>query len=358
MSTPEAVEDILTSSVREGVKRAADLVQAKSIVHYIGCGTSYFSSIAAVYGLHQLTNKLGLAHEAHEFASYPPSLGSDHAYVAVSHSGSTAPVMQGATLAAGSGLQGVAITDNPESELVRQVDVTLIGQYGVEPSLPKTRSFITTLLRQYMLVLALAEREGRAVGDAWEQLERLPAHVRRILDAQRDRTKDLAHRFGSVRRVVVAGGGPQYPIALEASLKLTEAAGADSAAWEIEEAGHGTWASSEATDLAVVLATSGPSRQKALNVGRAMAQLGIAVWLVSDDAEQVDWAAAQTNTGAGLSEWLMPLVSILPLYQFSYWLALEKGLNPDIMRLDDEHQLLARTIMRHPERLEGESGVN
>jgi glucosamine--fructose-6-phosphate aminotransferase (isomerizing) len=45
-------------------------------------------------------------------------------------------------------------------------------------------------------------------------------------------------------------------------------------------------------------------------------------------------------------EWLIPIFSILPAYIFTYYLAISKGINPDIMRMNDERYLEARGMMR------------
>jgi hypothetical protein len=42
----------------------------------------------------------------------------------------------------------------------------------------------------------------------------------------------------------------------------------------------------------------------------------------------------------------MPLFAILPLYQYTYFLALAQGIHPDNMRLADPRYLQARMLMR------------
>ena len=41
-------------------------------------------------------------------------------------------------------------------------------------------------------------------------------------------------------------------------------------------------------------------------------------------------------------EAITPLYAILPIYQFTYHLALAKGIHPDVMNLNDEHYLKTR----------------
>jgi hypothetical protein len=42
----------------------------------------------------------------------------------------------------------------------------------------------------------------------------------------------------------------------------------------------------------------------------------------------------------------MPLLAILPLYEFSYFVALAKGIRPDNMQLADPRYLEARMMIR------------
>ena len=43
-----------------------------------------------------------------------------------------------------------------------------------------------------------------------------------------------------------------------------------------------------------------------------------------------------------VSEALSPIVYLVPLQLFTYWLALDRGRNPDTFRLDDPAHLAAR----------------
>jgi hypothetical protein len=79
---------------RQGeVGRAAEALDGVQVVHLTGCGTSYFSAIAATYALPKIAGVPAVAHDAFEFAAYPPA-GLDRAgFVAISHTGSTESVM-------------------------------------------------------------------------------------------------------------------------------------------------------------------------------------------------------------------------------------------------------------------------
>jgi hypothetical protein len=47
-----------------------------------------------------------------------------------------------------------------------------------------------------------------------------------------------------------------------------------------------------------------------------------------------------------IPESLLPLYSILPIYLFTYFLAIERGLRPDNLNLSDPRFLEARTMIR------------
>jgi glucosamine--fructose-6-phosphate aminotransferase (isomerizing) len=115
-------------------------------------------------------------------------------------------------------------------------------------------------------------------------------------------------------------------------------------AWEVEEAAHGTWASTSENELAIVLAPEGRSAEHARRVARGMATAGAAVWTLGNGGA-LDGAVEHTAL-PDVDELAMPLFSVLPLYAFSYHLALARDRNPDTMGTDEDRYREARSIMR------------
>ena len=336
-ASPGALEE--TAGWSGDVPAAAAALADASSVDLAGCGTSYFAGMAIAHVLQEVGIP-AQAHNAFELAAYPPPADPRRALVAISHTGTTPDAVAAAR---DRSAPTIGLTDAADSPLVRACDHALIGPGGMEPALPKTRSYLTTLQRGYTLALAAGAAHGAATAELDDALRGAPEVAATSLAAEG--IDALAQRFSRAGRIVVVGAGPEVATANEAALKITEAAGMHADAWEVEEAAHGTWASAEPDELAVLLAPRGRGAEAIRRIGRGLRAIGVATWVLGTDPEalaEADHATALPE----LPEPLAPLASPLPLYRFAFELALARGANPDVMRQDEPRHREARTIMR------------
>jgi glucosamine--fructose-6-phosphate aminotransferase (isomerizing) len=342
---PAALEDALAEASRRELAEAAALIAKSSLVHLVGCGTSYFAAQAGAYAFRALGQPAS-AHEAFEFLAYPPPDLTGSIVIAISHTGTTAPVVSAVHTAKEAGVPVIGLTDSPGSSIAAGADVALVGRLGTEPALPKTRSYVSALLRHDLLALEVARRRGRDISELARALADAPRRAAGVLAATNDEMAAVALKVRTARRVAVVGGGPNWATAQEAALKLTETARIVADAWEVEEAGHGQWAATEPGDWFVVLALAGAGLEKARRVAEAMKAIGSAVWIITDHRDPFEGIDQVTRLPAVAAEWMQPLFAILPLYLVTYGLARARGLHPDTMGLDDPRRLAARTMMR------------
>lgn len=343
---PKAAEDILSERVQNQIHKAAEAMQGKKTVNLIGCGTSYFAGIAATYLFHALTPISAYASNAFEYLAYPPQASNDDVLVGISHTGGTPVVVQSCKLAKQRGVLTIGYTDVENSALDRVADHTIQSSMGAEPALPKTRSYVAALLRNYLLALKIAGLQGKDCTDLQSQLFAAPAKLAQVMQMTQSQTKSLAKTFKDVRKLIVVGGGPQWATAQEGALKLTESALVVADAWELEEAVHGTWASTKAGDLVVILAIEGASYEKSAILAEGMKTIGATVWVITNKKGVRLNVDHLTELPQDLDELFMPLTAIVPLYYFTYFLALELGVRPDNMNLADPRYLEARQMMR------------
>jgi glutamine---fructose-6-phosphate transaminase (isomerizing) len=340
------LEDILSEENRESILEAARALKDKKLIHFIGCGTSYFASIAATFAFHSLCGVQSTATNAFEFLAYPPPDLKNCALVGISHTGGTPAVVQSIDLVKKEGGTTIGFSDVASSALGRAAEWLVPSSLGTEPALPKTRSYTASLLRAYLLAVELARLEGRKVSQYTSILQNSPVMANSILQLLENQVRDLADKLPLPRKIVAVGGGPQWATANETALKLTEAALMDADAWELEEAVHGTWASTQPGDLIILFAMSGPSFAKCQKLATGMKTIGATVWAITNDKNGLADADHITYLPGDIPEILLPLFAILPLYQYTYFLALKRGIHPDNMNLIDPRYLEARMLMR------------
>ncbi|PSL00682.1 SIS domain-containing protein [Murinocardiopsis flavida] len=326
----------------EAARAGAAVFGAARTLDIVGCGTSLFAGEALRHAFESAGLRTDVR-EAYEYAAFPPPLADGDALLAISHTGRTPDVVASARLPGRARSAVVAITDEPGSPLGTSAERVLADHRGHEPALPKTRSYISTLLRGLGAARGAAEARGEAAPGAAE-VRALADPAAELLERSWQQAEELAAKFASVPRIVVIGGGPEVATANEAALKLTEAADQHADSWQIEEAAHGTWASTRNGELAVVLAPRGHSAAGS-RVLAGMRGIGAVTWAIGGDprlAAEADLATPVPEVPALLA----PLLTILPLYCLAERLAQARGLDPDIMRQDVPRYRAAREVMR------------
>ncbi|MEE9593491.1 MAG: SIS domain-containing protein, partial [Thermoplasmata archaeon] len=107
-------------------------------------------------------------------------------------------------------------------------------------------------------------------------------------------------------------------------------------AFQVEQFLHGPFVATSSGCLATFIAPPGPGYQRALEVARAVKETGAqVVALVQDGDNEMASVADRHLSLPSVTEFLTPIAYLVPLQLFTYWLALERGCNPDTFRLDD-----------------------
>ncbi len=345
-SIPAGMEDILAARAVGVVRDSAEAMRLKMPIHVLGCGSSFFAGYAIAHAIRQVAGLPAFPWEAFELLAYPPVGLESSSVIGISHTGSTPPVVQAIEMAGERGACTVAYTDGASSALGRSSQWVVSGSLGLEPALPKTRSYLASLMRGYLQAVELGRLGGRDVATVERALEHAPALARQVLAATESQVRELAGAWSGCRRVVICGGGPHLATAQEGTLKLSEAAMFSAITWEMEEAVHGIWANTVEEDLVILLAMEGPSYKGAARLAAGLKTIGAKVWVLANCSWTGVPVDAVTTLPGGEPEVLMPLYAILPLYQFTYFSALARGFSPDDMRLSDPRFMDAHRQMR------------
>lgn len=342
MGTPDALRTLLKSDLGEHIQKAAADLKEVDSVHLTGCGTSYFSSIASTYFFHRIVGIPAQAHNSFEFSAYPPAGLSKSALIAISHTGGTGVALDSVDIAEKEGAVCIGLTDVKDSPLVSKVPHVLLGGGTREKPLPKTRSYVTSLLKHYLLAIEVANLKGRKFETNFTKyFEELPDTVQEVLDNNLQLTKEIVQALDRHAQVYLFGAGPNLATVMEGTLKLQETAQAQAHAFELEEGMHGPWVTMNAGDLVIVYALDGPSYEKAVNFVKAIDKVGAKVWVLTNNHGEIEGADYVTPL-PDVPELISPLYGILPIYEFAYELCLSRGIRPDVMRLTDERYLDAR----------------
>jgi glucosamine--fructose-6-phosphate aminotransferase (isomerizing) len=147
-------------------------------------------------------------------------------------------------------------------------------------------------------------------------------------DAEVARVRSVAERHADRKGFLFLGRGINYPIALEGALKLKEISYVHAEGYPAGEMKHGPIALIEpGLSTLVVAARDGVADKVLTNIEQVKARGGEVICVGADPGclEVADEALPVPET----NEWLSPLLHIVPLQLFAYFVALAKGRDID-----------------------------
>lgn len=259
----------------------------------------------------------------------------------ISQSGETSDTLAALRLAHGSGQKTLAIANVPGSSMLREADAAMPLAAGKELAIPATKSFTGQLTALYLLALYIAQQTGvmdaAEVGRNLRELEALPAQMARQLDGWRQRTQAIAHAYTDANTFLYLGRGIHYAMAREGALKMKESSYVHAEGYPTGELKHGPNALVGENVPLVVLATADRGLEdsmlryeKTVQLLEDMKKQGARVIAICNTGDtQVAALASDTIEVEAAGEYLLPIEEVVPLQLFSYFMALEHGVNVD-----------------------------
>jgi glutamine---fructose-6-phosphate transaminase (isomerizing) len=261
--------------------------------------------------------------------------------VVLSQSGETSDTLAALREARRRGHHTLAITNASASTMAQEADVSMPLMAGVEKAVPATKSFTCQLAVLYLLALYEAARlqqmDASEIAARVAALRSLSSTIASQLDSWRAHMFMLAQKYSSAASFLYLGRGVHYAIAREGALKLKEASYVHAEGYPTGELKHGPNALVSDSVPLVVLATVDRSLdasveryEKTLQLLQDMKAQGAKVIALANSG---DTAVEQLVTDCvevpPVPEHLLPILETVPLQFFSYFMALEHGVDVD-----------------------------
>lgn len=339
---PAVVARSLALAARDG-GAVVDALRAARRIVLTGCGTSLHAAHCGSWMLRLLSRgALDVrAVGAFDLATYFEGLSAEDAIVGVTHSGETTMTLRALDRARSAGAATIVVTGFPERLEGSGASLVIGTGFPEERSWAHTASYLAALTTLAALAAALAHPDERL------DLNPLPEVVGEALQLE-----EMAHRMAASTilmeryrepgRIVVVGGGPNEVTAREAVLKLLETSYVDAEAYELEYALHGPLAAVTPHDLFIVVAPDGAATDRAVELVGALGEIGVIPIVLAGSEGIGRFEDSHRLLLPDVPEALSSIPAVVPLQLFSYYLAVGKGTNPDLLRRDDERYRAAR----------------
>ncbi len=346
---PKALEETIAPRVsREtGQVKLADEVrigsdELRSIrrVNIVASGTSRHAGIAGQFMFQELVHLPVDVDYASEFEYRNPMISRGEITIVITQSGETADTTAAQREAQKKGSRTIAISNVVGSTIAREADGVLYTHAGPEISIASTKAFTAQMAVLFLFAEYLAQVRGALSEDQqrkWiEELLALPKKTEIVLE-QAPECQQLADRFHKFESFLFCGRAIHYPVAMDGALKLKEVSYIHAEGYPTGETKHGPIAMIDESLPVVIIATcdrndAGSVLRYEKNVAniRGFKQQGAKVIALATEGDH-ELAALVDHTIfiPHTPELLSPILEIVPLQLFAYYMAVRKGLDVD-----------------------------
>jgi glucosamine--fructose-6-phosphate aminotransferase (isomerizing) len=337
---PESIENTMRGHLLEesgnvrvyGLKLADDEVKRIKRIIITACGTSWHSALIGKYMLEEMARIPTEVEYASEFRYRNPIVGEDTLVIAISQSGETADTLAALLEAKQRGARSIGLVNVVGSTIAREVDGGLYLRCGPEVGVASTKAFTSQVVALALVTLRFARltEMSQLEGVKWiRALAALPGQVREILD-RADQVQVLADEFADATNALYLGRGVNFPTALEGALKLKEISYVHAEGYPAAEMKHGPIALIDENMPVVVVAPRDAVYGKIVsNVQEVRARGGRIIAITNPGDEEISALAEATFTVPETLDLLSPILTVIPLQLFSYYVAVRRGCNVD-----------------------------
>ena len=309
-------------------------------ISIVASGTSRHAGMAGQYMIQELTNIPVDVDYASEFEYRNPLIGRGELTIVITQSGETADTTAAQREARAKGSRTIAISNVVDSTIAREADGVIYTNAGPEISIASTKAFTAQMAVLFLFALYLGQVREKL---SKEQVRRyirelldLPGKVDTVLQSAPE-CERLGEKYHKVEDFLFLGRAIHYPIAMDGALKLKEVSYIHAEGYPTGETKHGPNALIDESLPVVIIATCDRNdpgsvlryEKNLANIKGFKEQSGRVIAIATQGDEAIRRLADQTIFIPEAPELLSPILEIVPLQLFAYYMTVQKGLDVD-----------------------------
>jgi len=337
---PEVAENSLRGRliVNKGLAKLGGLEMIEDRLRQIkrliitACGTAYYAGLVSEYMLEEYAGVPTEVELASEFRYRKQILDKRTALLAISQSGETADTLAAVEETKRKGFLTVGLVNVVGSTIARQTEAGVYNHIGPETGVASTKAFTSQLSIAALLTLFLGRQRqmslvmGRRIA---QELKKLPGYIKEVLKQDKE-IKKIAKKYLKYNNFLYLGRKYNYPVALEGALKLKEISYVHAEGYGAGEMKHGPIALVDKNFPSVFIIPSDSVYEKMIsNLEEIKARKGRIIAIATQGNQAIQKLADEVIYIPKTLEMLTPILSVIPLQLFAYYMAVLRGCDPD-----------------------------
>ena len=338
---PKSIQDTFRGRVRAETEEVhlgglyevmPNLIDAKRIV-IIACGTSWHAGLVGEYLFEDFARIPVEVEYASEFRYRNPVINKDDIIIAISQSGETADTLAAIKLAKEQGAMVLGICNVVGSSIPRETHGGVYTHAGPEIGVASTKAFTCQVTVLAMMAISIARSKELINDKDYRELihefNLIPEKIEEILTYSKH-IHNVAEKYKDSTNSLYLGRGYLFPVALEGALKLKEISYIHAEGYPAAEMKHGPIALIDENMPVVVVAIKDSSYEKIVsNIQEVKARNGKVIAVVTKGDTIIRGMADHIFEIPETKSVFSPLLSVIPLQLFSYYIAVMRDCNVD-----------------------------
>ena len=308
-----------------------ELSQIRKII-LTACGTSWHASLIGEYLIEEYARLPVEVEYASEFRYRNPIMTPSTVLFVISQSGETADTLAALREAERKGATCLGICNVVGSTIARETDGGVYIHAGPEIGVASTKAFTSQIMVLSMITILLARmrhmslQRGKELIDA---IQKVPDLVSQVLQ-KNDEIKNIAEKYYKKDNFLYLGRGLNFPVALEGALKLKEISYIHAEGYPAAEMKHGPIALIDDNMPVVVIAPRDSVYDKIIsNIQEIKARKGNVIAIATEGDRHIASLVNDVIYIPKAIEFVLPLISIIPLQLLAYHIAVLRGCDVD-----------------------------
>ena len=317
-----------------------DELRALQRINIVASGTSRHAGMVGQYMIQELAGIPADVDYASEFEYRNPMIGQSELTIVITQSGETADTTAAQREAKARGSRTVAISNVAGTTIAREADGVIYTLAGPEISIASTKAFTAQMAALFLFALYLGQARETVSKDIRahyiRELLDLPDKLQALLNSA-DQCERIATEFHRVDDFLFLGRAIHYPVAMDGALKLKEVSYVHAEGYPTGETKHGPNALIDENLPVVIIATRDPKdagsmlryEKSVANIAGFKKQSSRVIAVVSEGDTELAKLADHGIMIPYAPELLSPILEIVPLQLFAYYMAVKRGLDVD-----------------------------
>ena len=334
---PTAIRETIGSKLSENGKCdfedldfTKEYLKSLNKIYIVACGTAMHAGLAGKNTIEKLCKIPTEVDIASEFRYRDPIIDEKTLCIFISQSGETADTIAALKLSKEKGAKTLAISNVIGSSITREADFSIYTHAGPEIAVASTKAYTSQVILIILLAIYFSqvlEINNDEINSLKTEILELPKKIEEVLKTS-EIVKEFSKKVYQEKDIFFLGRGIDETVAKEGSLKLKEISYIHSESYAAGELKHGPIALIENGITVVGIMTDPKLVEKTISNIQEVVTRGAKTLIITNqniDNNGFDMIIRIPNT----SPFISPILSIIPLQLFSYFISKEKGLDVD-----------------------------